>query len=300
MTIYADVIFMINFLMNSFILYIVSKLISRKTKWYKIIISGFLMALIYCLFIFFPSLRGVNGVAVSAIIILPGVYIAFKPDKLKEYFNIILTCYITAFSVGGIVFALYYLMPDSYMIGDALQFTVNNFSTTLLIFSTCTFYILFKLFYAKLNRVLIKNQVFYNITVYSDSNNVKFSALLDTGNSLKDPLNDYPVIVAEFTAIKAFLPNKIREIFNERKENDLAELVSIAAECEFSRRIRIIPFTSIGKQNGVLCGFRPDKVEINTGNKIFTLKNVIIAIYNFSLSEDGTYHGLLGTESMVS
>ena len=258
------------------------------------------MALIYCLFIFIPSLRGVNGLIVSAVIILLGVYIAFRPNKIKEYFNIILICYITAFSVGGIVFALYYLMPASYMIGDALQFTVNNFSVTLLIFSTCTFYILFKLFHAKLRRSLIKNQVFYNITVYSDSNNVEFSALLDTGNSLKDPLNDYPVIVAEFNAIKAFLPNQIREIFDERKENDITELVSIAAECEFSRRIRIIPFTSIGKQNGVLCGFRPDKVEINTGSKIFTLKNVIIAIYNFSLSEDGTYHGLLGTESMVS
>ena len=280
--------------MNSFILYIVSKLISQKTQWYKIVASGFLMSLIYCLFVFTPALREVSRVIVSVIIILPGVYIAFKPSKTKEYINIALTCYITAFSVGGIVFALYYLMPASYMIGDALQFTIRNFSTTLLIFSTCTFYILFKLFYSKLHRVLIKSQVFYNITVYSGTDNVKFSALLDTGNSLKDPLNDYPVIVAEFDAIKAFLPGKIRQLFDERKEDNLTELVSIAAECEFSKRIRIIPFTSIGKRNGVLCGFRPDKVEINTGSKVFTLKNVIIAIYNFSLSDDGTYHGLLG------
>lgn len=256
------------------------------------------MALIYCLFMFVPGLRVVNRIIVSLIIILLGVHIAFKPTKVKEYTNIVLTCYATAFSVGGVVFALYYFMPDSYMVGDALQFTISNFSVTLLLFSTCTFYILFKLFYARIHRTLIKNQVFYKITIYSDTSNVKFNALLDTGNSLKDPLNDYPVIVAEFNAIKTFLPKRIREVFDDRKENDLTALASMAAECEFSKRIRIIPFTSIGKQNGVLCGFRPDKVEINTGKKIFTLKNVIIAIYNFNLSEDGTYQGLLGTEAI--
>jgi stage II sporulation protein GA (sporulation sigma-E factor processing peptidase) len=254
------------------------------------------MSLIYCLFIFLPILNRVHNVIVSALIIVIGVYISFKPKTLKELFSVILTCYITAFSVGGIGFAFYYLTPAADIIGDALQFTVNNFSIKLLLFSTCTFYILFKAFHAKLYRSLVKNQVFYNITVFTDSDNVKFNALLDTGNSLKDPLNDYPVIIAEFNAIKEFLPSRIREIFDERKENDLTALVTTAAECEFSRRIRIIPFTSIGKQNGVLCGFRPDKVEINTGSNVFTLKNVIIAICNFSLCEDGTYHGLLSTD----
>jgi stage II sporulation protein GA (sporulation sigma-E factor processing peptidase) len=298
MAVYADVVFIINFLMNGFILYIVSKLIKKKTKWYKIIISSFIMSLIYCLFMFVPMLRFLNVIFVSAAIILIGVQIAFNPKGIKEYASIIVTCYITAFSVGGLGFALYYLTPAANIIGDALQFTINNFSIKILLFSTCTFYILFKVFHAKLHRLLIKNQVFYNVTIYSDANDVKFNALLDTGNSLKDPLNEYPVIIAEFEVIKAFLPSKMKELFEKRKENDLTSLVSTAVDCEFSKRIRIIPFTSIGKQNGVLCGFRPDKVEINTGDDVFTLKNVIIAIYNFNLSEDGTYHGLLGTEAI--
>ena len=257
------------------------------------------MSLIYSLFMFIPEIKALNRMVVSVVIILIGVFITFRPKKVKEYFNIMLICYIAAFSVGGIVLALYYLMPSSYMIGEALKFTVGNFSATILLFSTCTFYILFKLYYARLHRSVVKNQVFYNVTIYSDTNNVKFNALLDTGNSLKDPLNDSPVIVAEFNMIKTFLPKKIREIFEKRRENDLTELVWAAAECEFSTRIRMIPFTSIGKQNGMLCGFRPDKVEISTGNKVFTLKNVIIAIYNFNLSEDGTYHGLLGNQTMI-
>jgi stage II sporulation protein GA (sporulation sigma-E factor processing peptidase) len=53
----------------------------------------------------------------------------------------------------------------------------------------------------------------------------------------------------------------------------------------------MIPFSSLGRTNGMMIGFRPDAVIV--GEKI---SDVVIGIYNSRLCRDGRYQGLLGPE----
>ena len=60
------------------------------------------------------------------------------------------------------------------------------------------------------------------------------------------------------------------------------------------RRYSIIPFSSVGKKNGILIGFRPDYIEIHIDDEKSTKRKAIIGIYNGKLSKNEMYSGLIG------
>ena len=125
---------------------------------------------------------------------------------------------------------------------------------------------------------------------------IMLSALIDTGNSLYDPLTDSPVVVVEFNAIKNILPLEIQNIFDESIEDDLASVTQIVSSSKWLSRFRLIPFKSLGKENGMLIGFKPDYIEVGENTKIRGARNVIIGIYNRALSKNDNYNALLGPE----
>ncbi|WP_265450421.1 sigma-E processing peptidase SpoIIGA, partial [Clostridium sp. cpc1] len=122
-------------------------------------------------------------------------------------------------------------------------------------------------------------------------------ALVDTGNSLKEPISQRPVIIVEFFAIKDLLPEKVQNLFLENEDLDLDEITDIMIESVDEIKLRIIPFKAIGTENGMLLGFKPDEILImdeSTEKKIE--EEIVVGIYNNKLSNDNKYKGLLNPE----
>ena len=65
---------------------------------------------------------------------------------------------------------------------------------------------------------------------------------------------------------------------------------------EYISRLKVIPFSSLGKQNGMLLGIKADKVIIKSDEEEKENDNVIIGIYDKSLTKRGEYRALLGIE----
>ena len=61
-------------------------------------------------------------------------------------------------------------------------------------------------------------------------------------------------------------------------------------------RLKVIPFSSLGKQNGMLLGIKAEEVVIKNEEGDETKENMIIGIYNKSLTKRGEYRALLGIE----
>ena len=292
--IYADVVFFINFAMDFFVFWIVSKLIRQKAKLYRLLLGGAVAAALYCFVIFFPRLEGVLNIFLAFAILMLGTIISFGITTVKEFIKLIFFAHLTAFALGGAGMALFYYSNISDYIGNFIGFTVHNFSIKLLIAVSCAAYIMIKLASGWISRTIIKKQIFYHINIVFDNTEISLNALVDTGNSLHDPISNFPVIVVEFAEIKQFLPDSLKIMFYEKQDDDLFSAVSSLQESRLAGRIRMIPFTSIGKQNGMLLGFKPDKVII--AEKKLELQDVIIAIHNFRLSKDGVYHALINPD----
>lgn len=57
----------------------------------------------------------------------------------------------------------------------------------------------------------------------------------------------------------------------------------------------LIPYKSIGNDNGVLIGFKPDYVIMKSDEEIY-VENSVIGICNESLSNNKIYSGIFGLE----
>lgn len=135
--------------------------------------------------------------------------------------------------------------------------------------------------------------MFCNIKIKFNNKQVKAKALIDTGNLLKDPISSNPVIVIQKNILEEILPRYILEntesIISGRSDELKIEEIYLS-------RFRIIPFSSLGKQNGMLLGFRPDEVIIQNEEQEEILKEVIIGVYDKQLSKNNLYSALVGLE----
>lgn len=137
---------------------------------------------------------------------------------------------------------------------------------------------------------LTKKDMFCNIKININSNTVYTKAIIDTGNFLKEPITKIPIAVVEKDILKGVIPEEILNNLSniiEGKEIALGEYLS---------KIRLIPFMSLGKENGMLIGIKADGLAINTQDDVLFIKNIIIGIYDGNLSKTGKYKALIGLE----
>jgi len=292
MTLYADILFLVNFVMNTFVLWVVSKIIRSKKKTRWIFIGSGTMSLLYTLLIAVEDLRFVNTVFASVVILLVGVFVAYRPPTVKSYIKPMIISYCISFAVGGLGMSLFFLtdIPHAvYFIAGDWQGFYQGVSWQLVLVGMAVSYVLIKIGLRIYQRHSLKRQMLCNVQIFMGETGASFEALVDTGHSLKEPLSKSPVIIAEFEHVKEFLPDGLKILFYEKREK---EFLFSEEPDSFYKRVRMIPFTSLGRANGMLIGFRPDSVMIE-GN---APQNVIIGIYNDRLCHDGRYQGLLSPE----
>lgn len=109
----------------------------------------------------------------------------------------------------------------------------------------------------------------YTVRIVEGEKQINFQALFDTGNVLKDPYTGKPVsIVEESEETLCWLHTK-------------------------PQKYRIIPFRSIGKEDGILEGTEVDELIIcgKEGQKVE--KDAVIALYKGRLSGDGSFQMIL-------
>lgn len=294
--IYAEYLLIENFIINYIILYVTKRFTRTDTSNIRLILSA-LFGAIYTLLVFVPKLHFLANfiakISVSVLLII----IAFNPAKYKKFLKLFATFYTVSFVFAGGSFALFYLTNSRVYFGKGIFYIrdINGFNSRFLIIGIIVSLLFFKIAFQFIFSKLSKQNMYINLTVKLQNKRTKLKGLVDTGNSLMDPVTNIPVIVVEFTAIKEILPTSIQEIFTRYRENDLSIISEVMYNEEDKIKFRLIPFKSIGKDNGMLLGFKPDEVILeNDENK--KISNIVIGIYNNHLTKDNDYVALLHPE----
>ena len=76
----------------------------------------------------------------------------------------------------------------------------------------------------------------------------------------------------------------------------MAGISRLLASERWSSRFRVIPLQSLGREQGLLVGFRPDAVHLVTEGRRVTLTGVVIGISPKPLDPEGSYRALLHPE----
>lgn len=280
--------------MNYIILWVTARFSKEPTTFLKLVL-GALIGAIYAAIVFFPSLRFLYTFLFKILLSLIIIVVSFYPHKVRQFLKVLSIFYIVSFVFGGAAFGIFYFTNFNIVISNGI-FYISNFPLKILIISSIFSYIVIRLAWTAIQNKISKENMLTIIDVYFEGHKINLKALIDTANSLYDPISKYPVIIVEFDAVKNMLPDDLKEVFINSKEDDLLLISNIISNSVWASRFRLIPFTSLGKENGMLIGFKPDEVLIYEVENIKHLKDIIIGIYNKKLSKDETYSALMHPE----
>ena len=115
---------------------------------------------------------------------------------------------------------------------------------------------------------------------------VTFTALYDTGNTLRDPISGCPVLVADWTLLGQLLPNtSVTREELERPEQLLLRLKRTRPELH----PRLIPYKTVGTAQGMLLALRPGCIKVEGREE-----SLLMAFSPVEVSDGGGYRALLG------
>lgn len=296
MEIYLDVLVLENIVMNYLILLMTAKFSKNKTSHLRLFLAALVGAIYVAFLVVYPTLdvyyTTITKIAISFAI----VAIAFSFQRFSAFFKTMVMFYISTFIFAGAGFAFLYFNQSGGFIRDGFFYVYWNSKWTVMVLCVATVGIIVKIFWEMIQSRLVKDRLLLPLKIAFENGIINLSALVDTGNALFDPLTHSPVVVVEFNAIKSILPEEIQNIFEESKEDDLVRVTKIVSNSRWFSRFRIIPFTSLGKENGILIGFKPDYIEIGDKNERKGVTDVIVGIYNRALSKGENYNALLSPD----
>ena len=275
MTIYLDVVFIENLVMNLSVILSEAILLNSLNKLIRKIGSALFATAYYNLTLIFTKLSGFQ-VFVGILIIL----IAFRPRNLKLLIKQVFLFYFINFVFAGTSFALMCAFnKDKFSIFNGV--VIGNFDVFKVFLAGIIAIIMLTYFFRKRSKHVFKD------VVISISGKVKeIRLLLDTGNLLREPYTGKPVMIVEKNALK--------NVIDEELFNDLEKMLKggeIIPDGMF-----LIPYRSLGNSLGFLLGIKPDFVTLKKNGKKFC--NVVIGICNENISETKSYSGIFGLETL--
>lgn len=293
MTIYIDVILVENLMMNYIILLATGIVAKVKIKQFRLVLAS-LIGAIYTIISYMKILNLQFSFVFKIILSIIIVYAAYNPQRMNKMWKILLIFYLVSFVFGGVAFSLIYIVKPQEVLMKNGMFLGTYPLKTIILGAVIAFLIIIATFKIVKNKIS-KKDVIYDIEVMIDDKKITTRALIDTGNMLKEPITNTPVIVIEKALLYECLP---KEILNHLENIIGGDFKDIPEEVQdrYISKLKLIPFSSLGKQNGMLLGIKPKKIKIVKEDEIVEKENVILGIYQQSLTKRGEYQALMGME----
>lgn len=245
--IYIDVLFFINFVLDSTLLVITGRFSGKNLSPLRIVAGG-LVGGIYSVSVFFASLSflssGIIKIAVSALMIC----ISFSFSSAKEFFRLLLCFYLSAFLMGGTVAAVFYFLGRPGIMSNGVYYF--PLSTLQLMFVGLPLGMVLSLHLKKTKNRLMSFGKHCTVTIICGENKLTSEGLIDTGCSLTDPYFNRPAIIID--------PEMVQKLFAQPPP------------------FRLIPYSTI-RSGGLLKAFSPDLCIIYSAENEFVC-NCTVAI----------------------
>ena len=181
---------------------------------------------------------------------------------------------------------LYFVNPDNIITKDGVL--VGTYPLRIILISAIFGISLIGLVSKVIKDRFSKKEMLCDLEIFYNGRLEKIKTMIDTGNLLQDPITNEDVIIVEKDSLKNLLDKDILDNI----ENIVSGKWLDSGEI-YDYKFKIIPFSSLGKENGILLGFKPDYIKVNAEYE--TVKtNVIIGIYDGKLSKTNLYSSLIG------
>ena len=286
MTIYVDIVFLENLLLNYIILLATAIIGKSKIKFFKFFLASSFGSL-YAILNYIIDLNIYTNFLLKMFISIFMILLSFENKKLKVFFKNLIMFYLTSFTFGGAAFMLLFFISPENIIYEGGHF-VGTYPIKTAIYG-CILGFVIILIVAKVIKSRFSNTL-CDLEIFFDGKSLKLKTLIDSGNLLKEPISRQDVVVVEKFSLEQIIDKEILDNAIAMADGNLLGNVD---EKIYKYKFKIIPFSSLGNENGVLVGFKPDYIKIYSDEECIK-KEVIIGIYNGKLSKANLYTSLTG------
>ncbi len=275
MVIYVDILFFINFLMDTLLLATTALIAGRPVSKWRVPLAAALGGLEACILFFEPT--PLLGIPLRICLPIGMLLIAFPFERLATFGKTLLLFLTVGILFGGGIYAFYALTDaGSHMLFSGGVYYMD-LPLWLLLALSFGFYGLARLFFFLLERR--KEQGLLH-TLEIDGSSVL--ALLDTGNSLYDPITLTPVALCQWDSLT--LPEPLLQAVLHRDTSALPRLSQRYPEL----KLRLLPYTDASGGHTLIYAFRPKRFLIDGAER-----RALVGIVAHTLAPDGRFRALL-------
>lgn len=257
MTVYADVLMLVNFVVDYFLILISSRFLNKKPRLYRLLIASAIGG-IFSLYIFLPRTNFLINCGAQIFMCVLMCLVAFGFGGIKSFLRGVSVLFCVNFAYSGAMIAVWLVFkPYGMVINNSVVYF--NISPLFLIIFSVTGYFVTVLIKKVLKRPFLQD-TYCVATIFLDNKSLKLSGIVDTGNSLIDVFGISEIFITEEKIVDLLL--------GEQKQNPT--------------RLRKIPCSTITGEK-LLDGYRIDGAQIVFNNKKYYFKNPILAVSTISL-----------------
>lgn len=277
--------------MDYFILTLTAKVLKKTTTFFRRFIAAVLGAACYCFGLVLPL--GHSKVILEAYFIAVSIGMvraAFPIKGFRMLIKTVLFFYGMNFLIGGAINGIYNYTNIGYYIRRIVNGKTEETMTIGALFGlTMGSYILLRYIWKYIKEKHRREVLYCQVKLIHKENILEEMALVDTGNSLKEPISKKPITLID--------KSLVGKLLGEDVENTIEIFYRTGELSNFN--FRIVPYHSVGKAHGMLVAIQIDSLFIESeGEKIKIIKPYV-AVCPESLSLKGGYHVLLHPELVM-
>ncbi len=276
--VYIDVLFLLNFTVDYLLLLASARITGEMISRVRLAL-GALLGAGYAAILFLPGCGWLSRPLCKMCFAVLMVLIGF--GKSKRLLRLILVFFAVSAALGGVVLALQLFGSGGLTLENGVLYT--GFDIRILLVTAILCYVILSAVFERAARHGREQKDLSTARLEIEGKSLTLTVLIDTGNTLTDPINNQPVMVAEAKVLKELVPKEIDPTDPVGSLNRLKDEV-------MKKRFRLLPYRAVGVENGMLLAVRTDSVVI--GKREW--KGLLIALSPTPVSDGGGYQALVG------
>lgn len=244
MTIYADILVLINTYVNYFVLLATCAFLRTPRRFLRLFL-GAAVGGVCSLVILLPQKNELISMLCQLSIAVLIIFITFGFDYLHIFLKRLASFFLVSFLFSGSVYFIYQIFkPNRLIINNSVIYF--DISTIELILGSAAIYAVI-IVVRTLNGGFAKNdRKKVKMTIEHNGKRVEFSCLIDTGNMLRDAFTDMPVAVVDSSVSRCLM----------------IDLNNLSEDTIKQNKLRYIPYNTVGNE-GLMPVFKPDCVLLD-------------------------------------
>lgn len=293
MTVYLDLIWLLNAGIDYLLLAGTAMLLKRRFQHIRMII-GALFASLIVFFMFTPYAALFMNPVIKLIYSGAIVFIAFGYKRFSYFLKSLATFYFITFVTGGGLFAMHYFFQTeadilAHLPGYGLGGSAISWLFVLIGFPVVFLFSKQQVYSFQLRKM--KADQLAEVEIWIAGEHFLMWGLVDTGNQLKDPITKMPVMVAE--------ASMFYRAFGQKEVDAVVELTTEENPSILMKRVRVVPFKAVGQGEPFMAALKPDRVRIQYDGETFETSHVLIGLFAHTLSADEEYQCIVHPQLVV-